>query len=429
MSVSLEKEEIEIEEIENVYKNKNFMLIMLARFVSLLGDSLHAFAVTWYIMELFGSKSGGPLSLVLSLGSLPALFLSPFTGVLADRFDRKRIMIIVDIARGGLAIFLAYLVSINHAPLWVLLAVTMALSLCGSVYNPASGALFPNLVKRSALIKANSVATFLGTFAGIVGQPLSGQMYSIISAKGAFLMNGLSFWFAATVVSFVVNPQVINKIALTPKRYLNNLAEGFKFIWNTKALFTMLLFGGAVNLFFWPIQNIIQPLIGKQIINFSPGQYSFFTMFFPVGMLASTVLLQFLPQPKKKHTFMLWSMFSQSMGLIVLVIPILPIFAQYRGQVFTMLYVYITITLLRGLAFGLTNVPMQVVYQTLTPDEYRGRVMALQSTFWQSLIPVGMGLAGILVTYFNEYTISIFSGICMGIICLLMFRVKSIKEI
>jgi hypothetical protein len=81
------------------------------------------------------------------------------------------------------------------------------------------------------------------------------------------------------------------------------------------------------------------------------------------------------------------------------------------------------------LAFGFTNVPMQVVYQTLTPDEYRGRVFALQGTFFQSLIPLGMGIAGILINYFNEYTISIFSGVCMGIICLLMFKVKSIKEI
>ncbi|MDF2520577.1 MAG: hypothetical protein K0R84_1205 [Clostridia bacterium] len=429
MSVSLQEEELELEDIKPIYQNKNFVLVMIARFVSLLGDSLHAFAVTWYIMELFGANSGGPLSMVLSLGSLPALFLSPFTGVLADRFDRKRIMVIIDLTRGGIAILLAYLVSVNQAPIWVLMVATMGLSVCGSIYNPASGALFPNLVHRSSLMKANSVATFLGTFAGIIGQPISGQMYSMVNARGAFFVNGLTFFFAAIVISFVANPQVINKVALTPKRYLNNLTEGFKFIWNSKALFAMLLFGGAVNLFFWPIHNIIQPLIGKQIMNFNPSQYSFFTMFFSVGFLASTMLLQFMPQPKKKHTFMLWNMFGQAVGLIILAIPILPFFEQYRGNVLTMLYVYITISLYRGLTHGFTNVPMQVVYQTLTPDEYRGRVTALQSTFFQSLIPVGMGLAGILVTYFNEYTISIFAGICMAIICLLMFRVKSIRDI
>jgi MFS family permease len=380
-------------------------------------------------MELFGKNSGGPLSIVLSLGTLPSLFLGPFTGVLADRFDRRKIMMIMDITRGSLAIFLSYLVSINQAPLWVLLVITMLLSVCGSMYFPASGALFPNLVHKSTLLKANSVASFLGTFAALIGQPISGQMYSIVNAKGAFFLNGLTYFFAAFMVFFVISPQVIKRIGLTPKKYFNDLTEGFKFIWKTKALVAMLLFGGAVNLFFWPIQNIIQPLIGKQILAFEPSQYTFFTMFFPAGMLLSTMLLQFLPSPKKKHKFMLWSMFSQSIGLIILAIPILPLFMQFRGETSSFLYIYSTITLFRGLAFGFTNVPMQVVYQTLTPDEYRGRVFALQGTFFQSLIPLGMGIAGILINYFNEYTISIFSGVCMGIICLLMFKVKSIKEI
>ena len=427
--MSEELEDEVLEQIKPIYLNRNFVLVMTARFVSLLGDSLHAFAITWYIMNLFPQNSGGPLSLVLSLGSLPGLILSPFTGVLADRFDRKKIMILVDITRGGLAVFLAYLVAINQAPLWVLLAITMSLSVCSSLYFPASGALFPNLVKRSSLIKANSIATFLGTLAGIISQPLSGQLYSIFNAKGAFFLNGLTFLIAAFIVFFVISPQVVTKIGLTPKKYFNDLTEGFKFMWKTKALFAMLLFGGSVNLFFWPVQNIIQPLIGKQVLHFEPSQYTFFTMFFPIGMLLSTFLLQFLPQPKKKHKFMLISMFTQSIGLILLAIPILPFFQQYRGLTLTMLYIYSAITLFRGLAFGFTNVPMQVVYQTLTPDEYRGRVFALQGAFFQGLIPLGMGLAGLLITYFKEYTIVIFAGICMGIICLLMFRVKSIKEI
>ncbi len=416
-------------DIKPLGKNKNFVLVMIARFISLLGDSLHSFAVTWYIMAMYPTNSGAALALVLSLGSLPSLFLSPFTGVLSDRFDRKKIMIITDITRGSLAIFLSYLVSIDQAPLWVLLVFTMMLSVCSSMYYPASGALFPNLVHKETLFRANSVASFLGTFTGILGQSLSGPLYDFASASGNFFINGLTYFFAATLVSFIVSPQIVKRAGFTAKVYFNDLTEGFKFIWKSKALLVMLLFGGAVNLFFWPVQNIIQPLIGKQIISFSATQYSFFTMFFSVGFLLSTILLQFIPQPKKKNRFMLWSMFSQSIGLIIIAIPILPIFQQYRGQILLMLYTYITINLFRGLSFGFTNVPMQVVYQTLTPDEYRGRVFALQGTFFQSLIPLGMGLAGILVTYFSEYTIAIFAGVCMGIICLLMFRVKSIKDI
>lgn len=181
-------------DIKPLGKNKNFVLVMIARFISLLGDSLHSFAVTWYIMAMYPTNSGAALALVLSLGSLPSLFLSPFTGVLSDRFDRKKIMIITDITRGSLAIFLSYLVSIDQAPLWVLLVFTMMLSVCSSMYYPASGALFPNLVHKETLFRANSVASFLGTFTGILGQSLSGPLYDFASASGNFFINGLTYF-------------------------------------------------------------------------------------------------------------------------------------------------------------------------------------------------------------------------------------------
>ncbi|MDF2892999.1 MAG: hypothetical protein K0R80_3366 [Clostridia bacterium] len=427
MSEELQRIELETEEIQPLTANRNFLLIMTSRFVSFLGDSVHYFALSWYIINVIGQ--GKVLGLLLTLSTLPAVFLGPFVGVLADRFDRRKIMITVDVVRGTLALTLGYLVYIKQAPMWVFFIVTLLLSISSTMYFPASGALFPSLVHEKHLIKANSVASFLGTFTGILGPAVAGPVYGIVGPEGLFILNGITFFFAA-VCEFLLKPPVMeHSAAAKAKNYLSNLKEGLQFVFHKKALFAMLMFGGAVNFFFWPIQNIVQPVIGSKVLAFDSAMYGTMISFFPIGMLIATLLIPLLPQPKKKYRFMLWSMFIQSMGLILLAIPILPAVRPYMTNTNILFYTYCGILIIRGAAFGFTNVPMQVVYQTLTPNEYRGRVFALQGAFFQGLMPVSMGIAGFFVDIFPAYALCAFAGVFMALICIFMFKVKATRDI
>ena len=427
MSEELQPVEVQSEEIKPLTVNKNFLLIMTSRFVSFMGDSIHYFALSWYIINVIGQ--GKVLGLLLALSTLPAVLLGPFVGVLADRFDRRKIMITVDMIRGLLAVSLGYLMYTGYTQLWVFFVVTLMLSICSTMYFPASGALFPSLVHEKHLIKANSIASFLGTFTGILGPAIAGPIYGIVGPQGLFALNGLTFFIAA-LCEFLLKLPVMEHNAITKtKSYLSNLKEGLKFVYHKKALFAMLLFGGTVNFFFWPIQNVVQPVIGSKVLAFDPTMYGTMISFFPVGMLAATLLILVLPQPKKKYKFMLWSMFIQSIGLILLAIPILPMVRPYMTSANSLFYTYCGIMIIRGAAFGFTNVPMQVVYQTLTPNEYRGRVFALQGAFFQGLMPVSMGVAGFFVDIFPAYAICLFAGVFMAMVCIFMFSVKATKDI
>jgi DHA3 family macrolide efflux protein-like MFS transporter len=427
MSELLEKDNKEREKIKPLYLNRNFMLIMSARFIAFMGNSIHYFALSWYIINVI--NKGAVLGLLLTFSSLPSVLLGPFVGVLADRFDRRKIMILINVIRGSLALILGYLVYMDQAPLWVFFVITLLLSICGSIYFPASGALFPNLVHERQLIKANSIASFINTFTSIIGPTIAGLLYKVIGPGGLFMMDSGGFFFAAACEFLLIVPLLKPSTAVKAKSYISNLGEGLKFVYNTKALFAMLIFGGVVNFFFWPIQNIVQPIIGSKVLAFDSAQYGIVGSFFSWGMLAATVLVSVLPPPKRKYRFMLWSMFVQSLGLIMLAIPILPVVRPLLSDQFMLFYVYSGIIFIRGLAFGFTNVPMQVVYQTLTPDEYRGRVFALQGAFFQGLMPVSMGVAGFVVDAVPAYAICIFAGVFMALTCIYMFGVKATKDI
>lgn len=427
MSEGLENEVLEIEDYKPLYLNRNFMLIMIARFIAFLGNSIHYFALTWYLINEIGE--GKVLGLLLTLSSLPSVLLGPFVGVLADRFDRRKIMILMNMIRGTLALTLGYAVFTGNAPLWVFFVITLLLSICSSIYFPASGALFPSLVHNKQLIRANSIASFITTFTGILGVTVGGILYKAIGPGGLFMMDSAGFFIAAVCEILLIVPMMKHNTLVKTKSYLSNLGEGLKFVFNTKALFAMLIFGGVVNFFFWPIQNIVQPIIGSKVLGFDSVQYGMIGSFFNWGMLAATILISMLPQPKKKYRFMLWSMFIQSLGLIMLALPILPAVRPYMSDTTMLFYVYSGIILVRGLSFGFTNVPMQVVYQTLTPDEYRGRVFALQGAFFQGLMPLSMGVAGFFVDIFPAYALCVFAGVFMALTCIFMFRVKATKDI
>lgn len=416
----------DLREIKPIYFNRNFMLLMAARFVSQVGDRIHFFALTWYILNKIGT--GSAVGTIMIFATAPSVIMGPFTGVLADRFDRRKIMIAMDTARAIIAVSLGYLVMRNQAPLWTLYLGTGLLAVCSAMYFPTGAAMFPNLVPDSQLLKANSLNSLLNSLAMIIGPVVGGILFGLVGTEGAFALNGTTFVFSALCEVFIIAPRLIKHAEVKMQDFKGNLIEGFKFVYQTKALLAMLLFGLVVNFFFFPVQDIIQPIIVKNIIKLSAEDYGKIIAFFPGGLLLSTLLIQILPQPKKKYKFMLWSMFSQSMGLILLALPILPAFMDSISAE-RYFYLYSGITLLRGLAFGFTNVPMQVVNQKLIPDEFRGRVYALQGTFYQGLMPLSMGIAGFMVDVVPAFAICIFAGLAMGTACLAMFKVKGIKQI
>jgi MFS transporter, DHA3 family, macrolide efflux protein len=416
----------DFKEVKPLYFNRSFMLLMAGRFVSQIGDRIHFFALTWYILNKIGT--GSAVGTIMIFATAPGVIMGPFTGVLADRFDRRKIMIAMDSTRAVIAIVLGYLVMREQAPLWSLYVGTGLLAMCSAMYFPTGAAMFPNLVEDSQLLKANSLNSLLNSLAMIVGPVIGGILFGLVGTEGAFALNGTTFVFSALCEVFIIAPKLIKHAEVKMQDFKSNLVEGFKFVYHTKALLAMLLFGLVVNFFFFPIQDVIQPIIVKNIIKLSAEDYGRIVAFFPGGLLISTLLIQIFPQPKKKYKFMLWSMFSQSMGLILLALPILPAFMNSIAAE-NYFYLYCGITLLRGLAFGFTNVPMAVVNQKLTPDEFRGRVYALQGTFYQGLMPVSMGVAGFMVDAVPAYAICIFAGLAMGAACLFMFKVEGIKQI
>jgi dTMP kinase len=232
-------------------KRRYFRRLWAVTSVSSLGDWLGVFALTLFVQDLSGRPEfavGG----VLLFRVLPGLFFGPFAGVLADRFDRRRLMITADISR---AVLIGSIPWIHN--LGALFAISAAMEVLSLLWVPAKDATLPNLVEREQLMTANqlSLITTYGTFpisgalvAVLVGiaKPLGGiSAFSVLRDQPislALFVDAATFLFSASMVA-TFPPRLMRakraREAFGAARAFRDLAEGLRFVWRNEVIRTL----------------------------------------------------------------------------------------------------------------------------------------------------------------------------------------------
>ena len=183
-------------------RNPDFRNLYLAQVISFGGDWFLVVALFGLVLELTGSPVMVALVVVAQL--LPYVVLSPFAGALVDRLDRKRMMIVADLARVGLC--LGFLLVNGRGDVWLIFVLQVGLATFGSVFEPASAAAVPNLVEREDLPTANALTgSAWGTMLA-VGAALGGLVATLLGRDAAFVGDALSFALSAALLLRIGRP-------------------------------------------------------------------------------------------------------------------------------------------------------------------------------------------------------------------------------
>src|SRR5919202_89995 len=177
-----------------VIRSPRYFPLWLGQIVSNLGDTLNYVALVVLVFRL--SHSGLAVSALVVTEIVPTLLLGPVAGVLIDRFDRKHLLIAVDLARAGLVLILA----VTHV-LWAVYALAALLAVGSTLFNPALQALIPVLLDDKERLAANSLAWSSGRLVQIVGASLAGGLIAWAGTTPAFLANAASFAFSAAMIA------------------------------------------------------------------------------------------------------------------------------------------------------------------------------------------------------------------------------------
>lgn len=417
---------------QRLFINRDFGLLFWGRLVSQIGDGIHYFALTWLVLDLTGS--GAALGALLFASSIPAVILAPFTGVLADLWDRKMIVVSMDVLRGLILLGLALVFKAGHLSLPILYGATVLSSLCGVLFGPAISATIPGLVEKEELVKANSLNNLSRAATMIAGPVLGAFLLASGGYFGVFLINGVAFLLSALSETFIRFPEVIKEE--TPRdqelsqgrRFMFSLKEGFTYIWQNGGLRTIIFFALAINFLAAPLFGVVFPYFGKEILGLAAEQFGTVQAAIPAGYLVGTLAMGYLTRRFGKGALLAWGIAGQ--GVISMLIGVFALPSIYGAISYTIIMAFLLITVfVTGIFNTLVNVPFQVVLQETVPGNYRGRVYGLLDSMVQMLVPISMAFSGVLVDNFSPAGLLTGIGFIILVLGVAMGSSRNIKQL
>jgi MFS family permease len=245
---------------DSLLKQKNFGLLWTGKFVSQLGDKMYSIAMAWWILNVSGSP--GIMGLYMFAVTLPGILTGMISGVIIDRIDKKKILVLMDFIRGLLIGLLAMLFITGRVIVWHVFLVSMAVSIASSFFNPAVMTIIPVLTGKKSLHKANSFMQMIDGIATISGPLLGAAAVSIIGFQGAILINAVSYLVSAFFELFITISPDKKEISARVSSFFSEFKEGYKFIINRKTLLPVMIYISLGHFFIGAVM-VMMPVIAE----------------------------------------------------------------------------------------------------------------------------------------------------------------------
>lgn len=429
--------------IESNFKKKrvisNMVLLLLGRLVSLFGTQIYNFAVSFYILSTTGSGKTFALSLVF--GTLPRVIFGPIAGVVSDKIDRKKMVIIMDILSGIVVLSLFGLAVFDSLRIPYIYATSFLLSTCNTFFDIPLTSSMPNLVDENNLTRINSLNQSISSIATIAGPFLGGMIFALVNMKLFLIINGISFIISGITemfIDFKVNKTLEDEVEemtavseenekLTIKSIWNHFTEGFSYLKSSKSIFTLSMFCIFLNFFIILGLTVPFPYMVINTLGLSSTQLGSLESVFPFGMLVGSIILSILPQSKKNFKKIILGLVVTNIGCILLGITVIPSLMVFSKLTYFILYIILFFII--ALAVVIINVPLNVTLQKEIPDNIRGRIFGTMQSLSMGLTPVGMIISGILLDLIPVSILPISTGVILMLLTLMMAKNKDIREL
>ena len=264
----------------------NYRLYISGQAVSLIGTWMQMTAQSWLVLTL--SDSSSALGIIIGLQTLPVLLLGPYGGVVADRIDKRRLMVILQTAMGLQALLLGVLVVTGAAQLWMVGALAFLLGLNNAFENPARQSFMLEMVGRDSLRNAVSLNSTLVNMARIVGPAVGGVLIATVGVGVCFLINAVSF---VAVVSSLVR---LDPTGLEPsvpiERGRGQLREGLDYVRHTPELGVPLLMMALAGMLAYEFQ-VSLPVMAKEALHAGAEGYGLMTAAMGLGAVGGGLLI------------------------------------------------------------------------------------------------------------------------------------------
>ncbi|NJE31109.1 MFS transporter [Thermococcus sp. 18S1] len=363
---------------------RNFWLYTVGRWISQAGWVVQDVAVPLYVLDQTGS--GAMMSLFVMAELIPRLLVNPIAGVIGDRYDRKKLMYGLDIARG---VLLFAVIGFNLLGIYQLLAVQIAMSVMGAFFSAGIVGMFPDLVAREQLARANSILQSGGQVLRILGPILGGVIYAFGGIKLAILINAVSF-FGSGLFEILIEYRRETRELSNIREVWDDMLEGFRFMRNSRNLMVFVSFGILLNTLLNPVFVVVLPYLARIELGLSAVKFGSIGTAATLGALAGNLLIA-LKLGERSEDFLFHAIFVQLFSIMCLAFVTHPALGGFAYPAL------LAIMVAGGFFNTLMNVPLFTKLQKAVPDEVRSRFFTAMETIMLATTPLGMALVGPLL--------------------------------
>ena len=377
--------------------NTNFILFLLGRIVSDTGTSIQMMIMPLYIIDIGGGAA--TIGVFSFLSIIPALLVYPFAGVLGDRINRKRIMVLTDLISAGVILVLSWLSHWGIMRLSLLLTVQVIISLMNGLFEPATRGMLPQIVDKDELTKCNSTVASARSASVLLGPVIGAAIYANFGITMVFFVNGISFLLSGTSEMLIRYTHIRQKTEKGVKGMMNDLVEGVKFVWNNHLIRKLSYFLLVSYFVIQPIFSVMLPLFFKGSLSYSDVQYGYLQTIIILGALIGSIIVGSLFGKEESRSKPLVIGCSILLGgMLMFSILLFPISISTLGNN-TVIYFVLLATVLGLFSAGnmFISVPIQTYIQQATPNEYMSRVFSLVSMISRGGIPFGALVYGMIL--------------------------------
>lgn len=383
-------------------RHRDFRMLWIADSIAILGTQIQNVAITWQVFEL----TGDPLKLGL-LGLfrfVPVLFFGLYGGLIADRRDRRNILVVTHILLMITTAVLLGATALDSVSMALIYGVTFVASAVNAFAGPARQALIPALVPRQELAGAATVLNLAMQTAQIGGPALGGIIIGAAGLSAAYAVGTVSF-VAVILAALLISAR--EKIVVTSESGIAAVIDGLRFLWTTPILLSVMTLDFVAT--FFSASTTLMPFFAEDILKMGPDGLGLLLSAPAVGAVAGSLVMSVAPIPQRPGLGIIAAILAYGLCII-------------GFGVSTTIWLSLVLLAGSGAADAVSMAMRHAIRNLVTPAEYRGRIAAAHSTFSRGGPQLGEVRSGAMASIWGPQAAVAIGGVATVIGCVIMAR-------
>jgi predicted MFS family arabinose efflux permease len=383
-----------LDRVFKAFQYRDFRLQWSGACTSSIGTWMQKAAQSWLVLQI----SGSPFFLGLDafLGEIPIFLFSLVGGVVADRIERRRILLGSQYVQMTCAFALTALIALGAVRVWHILCFSFVAGLAQAFGGPAYHALLPMLVEKEDLPNAIALNSIQFNLARVIGPVLGGLALTGLGAKWCFFLNGVSFLAVITTLSLLSIKAVP---ARTGETILTSMRQGFGFIRKQGAMEALITLAFCMTALAIPMLTFL-PVFAKDVFHRGPTTFTNFLACSGVGSIVGALIVAALGNIRKKGLTALCMLLGLGAGISG--------FALSKSLIWSYVLVFAA-----GMCVISVFTSISSLVQLITPDAMRGRVMSVYNVAFRGGMPFGSLVTGWLIPMFSAPAVLAVNGLLL----------------